>query len=166
MRRYRISFEPLTPEAITFLSWATSIDFMLANFADEQLWFCCTVFEDDDRVPVVVIVFEFKTEWDAHFTLAVAEPKALTRSLITTLARTVFARAARITALVEPSNHLAMKQVWRMGFKQEGYLRRGYNGISDAVLWGLLPEECPYLRGKPFRYRVVQQTHPSVMRIQ
>jgi len=56
--------------------------------------------------------------------------------------------------------------VWRMGFKPEGYLRRGYDHHQDARVWGLLPEDCPYLRGTPFRFRVVQQTHDTVERMQ
>ena len=163
-KRYKVSFDPLHEDAKLFLSWATVTDFTGQDFSNEDLWFCCTV--RDGKVPVIVIVFEFKMPHDAHFTLAVSDPRGLSRQLITTLYRTVFARAARVTALIEPDNENAIKQVWRMGFKPEGYLRRGYDGFIDAAVWGLLPEDCPYLRGVPFRYRVIQQTHGLVQRMQ
>ena len=45
---------------------------------------------------------------DAHFTLAISDPRGLSRQLITALYRTVFQRAARVTALIEPDNHTAI----------------------------------------------------------
>ena len=164
MKRFRVSFKPLNGPAREFLSWMTGTDYSRVDFSDADEWFCCTVF--DGHAPAVVIVFEFKSPHDAHFSLAVANPKGLSRQLITALYRTVFSRAARITALVEPDNLSANSQVWRMGFKPEGYLRRGYDHHQDARVWGLLPEDCPYLRGTPFRFRVVQQTHDTVERMQ
>jgi hypothetical protein len=163
-KRYRVSFKPLKPEAVAFLSWATDIDFTGADFRNEDIWFCTSVY--DGRVPIIVIVFEFKCPFDPHFTLAVADPRGLSRQLITTIYRSVFHRAARITANIRPDNEVAIRQVWRMGFKPEGYSRRGYDGVHDASVWGLLPEECPYLRGEPFRYRWVQPTHEQAQRMQ
>lgn len=163
-KRYKVTFKPLRDEAKVFLSMATGIDFLSTNFADEDIWFCTSVY--DGEVPIVVIVFEFKTPFDAYFTLAVADPRGLSRQLITAIYRTVFRNAARVTAMVDPNNAVAMRQVWRMGFQQEGYMRRGYDGHRDAVIWGLLPEDCPYMRGTPFRYRAVRPTHGEVQRMQ
>jgi ribosomal protein S18 acetylase RimI-like enzyme len=163
-KRYRVTFEPLRDEAKVFLSWATNIDFTGQDFSDEDIWFCCTVY--DAEIPIIVIIFEFKAPHDAHFTLAVADPRGLSRQLITTLYRTVFKRADRVTALVEPDNKIALNQVWRMGFRYEGYLRRGYGDGKDAVVFGLLPEECPYMMGGPFTVRVVEPTHDPVARMQ
>jgi hypothetical protein len=146
----KTSFAPLPGDARVFLSRATDIDFTAADFTNEDMWLCCTVYRPDGRI-ALVIVFEFKSPFDAHFTLAVADPKGLSRHLITTLYRTVFRRAARITALIDPHNQDALAGVARMGFQYEGLMRRGYNGKLDAAVWGLLPEECPYLRGRPFR---------------
>lgn len=163
-KSYRVSFQPLNLPARELLSWMTGTDYTKVNFADDEVWFCCSVFEG--QAPAVVIVFEFKSPHDAHLTLAVVDQKALSRQLITALYRTVFSRAGRVTALIEPGNKRAERQVGRMGFKPEGYLRRGYDGIHDAQLWGLLPEECPYLRGAPFRFRTIQVTHSAVERMQ
>ena len=162
--KYRVSFEALGESAAIFLSWATGIDFAGQDFGNEDRWFCTSVYDGD--VPIVVIVFEFKNPFDAHFTLAVADPRGLSRQLITTIYRTVFQRASRVTALVAPENKTALKGVWRMGFIQEGYLRRGYDGVRDALIFGLLPEQCPYMPGKPFIFKVVKQTHEMAQRMQ
>lgn len=146
----KTSFAPLPGDARVFLSRATGIDFSNAKFIDEDAWFCCTVYRPDGRI-AVVIVFEFKSPFDAHLTLVVADPKGLSRHLITTLYRTVFRRAKRVTALIDPFNADALRGVTRMGFQFEGLMRRGFDGVRDANVYGLLPEECPYLKGKPFR---------------
>ena len=144
--------------------WLTGIDYRGVDLNDPEVWCCCTV--SRRYQPVIVIVFEFKAPHDAHLTLAVTDPHGLSRHLITSLYRGIFQRAARVTALIDPDNRDAVQQVWRMGFKPEGYLRRGYDGERDAAVWGLLPEDCPYLQGRPFRYRVVQATHGLAERMQ
>lgn len=164
-RKFTVSFAPLRTDAASFLSWTTGLDFYDADFSDDDIWFCTTVFDDDDN-PVVVIVFEFKTPFDAHFTLAVSNPRALSRRMITAIYRAVFTKAARITALVDPDNFRALRQVQRMGFVQEGYLRRGIDGTRDGVLFGLLPEQCPYLLGQPFVFKQVRPTHDAAERMQ
>jgi hypothetical protein len=164
MKHHTVSFDPLTHAAEVFLSWATDIDFSAADFTNEDAWLCCTIL--DDGAPVVVIVFEFKNAFDAHVTVACADPSGLTRQLLTAIFRGVFHRAARITASISPDNGLALRQIGRFGFRPEGFLRRGYDGKRDAVVWGLLPEDCPYLWGTPFRIRSVTATHEPAQRMQ
>lgn len=160
---YRVTFEPLSREATRLLSEACGIDFSGANFATDH-WLCCTVYRRKDIA--AIIVFEFKTDFDAHVTTAVWDPRALSRKLLTSVLRTVFGYVKRITALIDPENTRALQQVWRFGFKHEGYMRRGIDGKRDAVMFGLLPEDCPYLYGEPFRMRVVQPTHDQPIGVQ
>lgn len=162
---YHVSFEPLRRDAVQFLSLRTAISFHGIDFSKDHEWACCTVRGPDRRVALVIVV-EFKTAFDGHLTTAVADPKALSRRMITAMFRAVFHRASRITALVEPDNKVALQQVWRMGFAYEGYMRRAIEGTRDAVLFGLLPEDCPYLRGTPFRMRVVAHIHAPAERMQ
>ena len=160
-----VSFAPLREDAILLLSQETGVDFRTTEFSNEREWFCCTV--RDGGVAVLIIVFEFKSWCDAYVTTVVFDKRALTRRLLTAVTRTVFSRAARITAEVDPANEAALNQMWRMGFKHEGYKRRAIEGVRDAVLFGLLPEECPYLEGVPFRIAfgtpaVIHPEHPGV----
>lgn len=51
----------------------------------------------------------------------------------------------RVSALAARSNHRALKMNKRLGFRAEGLLRRGWDGTEDAVVLGMLREECPWL---------------------
>jgi len=162
----KVSFHPLQEDAIAVLSAATRVDFSTTEFSDEETWLCCTVRRDSGTV-ALVIAFEFKSWCEAYVTTAVVDKRALTRRLLTAVIRAVFSRAARITAEIDPANETAIRQMWRMGFRHEGYKRRAIEGVRDAVLFGLVPEECPYLAGVPFRFEVVKPTvihpeHPGV----
>ena len=155
----KVSFAPLSFNHAAALSQYTGIDFMHSDFEDEDRWFCCSV-ADGDRLGAV-IVFEFKTWFDAHVSLVVFDPKALSRKLISTLVTAVFRRAKRISALVDANNMRALRQVWRLGFKHEGFIRLGIEGQRDAVMFGMLPDDCPYLKGEPFRFKVITPTHEA-----
>jgi hypothetical protein len=50
----------------------------------------------------------------------------------------------RVTALTSSSNLNTQAMLERLGFKQEGVIRKGY-GIDDALVYGLLREECKWL---------------------
>ena len=52
-------------------------------------------------------------------------------------------RCKRLTALTK--HHSRMDWMMdRLGFEQEGCLRRYYSDDSDAIVWGMLKEECPW----------------------
>jgi len=153
----KVDFRPLTQEAVELLSLSTGVDYFGTEFTDENTWFCVTV-RNGAKIALIV-VFEFKNSFDAHVSTVLVDRRALTRRLLTAMVRAIFSKAARITAHIDPSNQAALDQVWRMGFRYEGYLRRGIEGTRDAVVFGLLPEDCPYLEGRPFRWRHAQMTH-------
>jgi hypothetical protein len=154
-------FSPLRADAIELLSEATGIDYSDTEFSNDREWLCCTV--RDRGAIALIVVFEFKSWCDAHVSTVMLDKRALTRRLLTAMIASIFQRAARITALIDPDNEVALNQVWRMGFKYEGYIRRGIEGKRDAVMFGLLPEDCPYLSGAPFRFKVMDRAaiHPQ-----
>lgn len=139
------SFEPLEPDAVVFLSEATGIDFMLTNFNSPQ-WFCVTARRPDGSL-MGVAAGEFKTWFDVHFSCAVADRRCMSRRLLRTIFSALFSRAVRVTALVSPDNESAVQQTRRMGFVYEGFLRKGVEGNRDALLFGMLAEDCPFLPG-------------------
>jgi ribosomal protein S18 acetylase RimI-like enzyme len=53
----------------------------------------------------------------------------------------------RMSCHVSVHNKKAIKLAEGLGFVLEGRLRRGYDGINDALLYGMLREECNWLRG-------------------
>lgn len=52
----------------------------------------------------------------------------------------------RVTAVVCISNSNAVKLVLKLGFKLEGRLRKAFPSGEDALLFGMLKEECRWLK--------------------
>lgn len=145
MSRYRFSFAaPLTVEACQFLEEELNIPYGHLDMSD---WFCITAWRAADDQVVGVLACEPKTWFDWHFSCAIADQQLMTRRLLKTIFRTLFTRARRITALVEPGNQRALDQVRRMGFVYEGFIRCGVEGSRDVLMWGMLPEDCRFLPG-------------------
>lgn len=58
----------------------------------------------------------------------------------------------RLTAVTESKNQLARAFLCRLGFQQEGVMRRGFRTGDDAVIYGMLREECRWLELEGLRY--------------
>tara|TARA_R110000787_G_scaffold126662_1_gene237967 strand:+ start:308 stop:802 length:495 start_codon:yes stop_codon:yes gene_type:complete len=52
----------------------------------------------------------------------------------------------RVTAIIVKSNKKSRKFVERAGFRLEGVARKGFDGIRDACIYGMLFEDCKYLK--------------------
>ena len=145
-------FTPLSPNARLLFNNNTGIDML---HADMSGWFCVTVLDHD--LIAAVLACEPKTSFDWHFSAVILDPRAITRKLLRVIFSTLFSRAARITALVEPGNDPAIRLMDRLGFTYEGFLRRGLDGRRDALLYGMLPEDCPWIYANP---RLLKQVPP------
>lgn len=53
----------------------------------------------------------------------------------------------RCTATTRKTNMKARAFLEGLGFKLEGNLRKGFDGVKDALIYGLLAEECRFLEG-------------------
>jgi hypothetical protein len=56
---------------------------------------------------------------------------------------------ARITAVVGKRNKRSRRLVMALGFKLEGVHRKGLDGSEDAMSYGMLKEECRWIKGNP-----------------
>jgi hypothetical protein len=139
----RVSFQPLQHDAEKFITAATGIDFSTADFHTPR-WFCCTAYSDQGRI-MGVLACEFRHWFDAHFNCAIADRRCLSRRLLRAIFTALFSQARRISAEIEPGNRDAREQMQRLGFTLEGYQPRGYDGARDAMLFGMLPEDCRWL---------------------
>jgi AraC-like DNA-binding protein len=139
-----VTFTPFEPDAAAFLSEETGIDFLHTEF--DQRWFCVTARRDDGTL-MGVAAFEFKEWFNAHFSTAICDQRCMSRKLLATMFRAVFSQAVRITALIDPGNQTAIEQTRRMGFVYEGFLRMGVEGRRDALIFGMLREDCRFLPG-------------------
>jgi hypothetical protein len=52
----------------------------------------------------------------------------------------------RCTALAKKSNKRARAFLEGLGFVLEGRIRQGYDGVKDAMIYGMLREECRYIQ--------------------
>lgn len=52
----------------------------------------------------------------------------------------------RITCLIREGNERSVNLAKRMGFRKEGVIRRGWDGKTNALVFGILKEECRYIR--------------------
>lgn len=81
---------------------------------------------------------------DIQMTIATTDKRWATRATLRTLFKYPFdqLKVERVTATTAKSNKKARKMLEKLGFKLEGVLRKGYDGKRDAVVYGMLKEEC------------------------
>lgn len=54
---------------------------------------------------------------------------------------------ARATSITRKNNWRARKFLEALNFQLEGNIRKGYDGEKDALVYGLLAEECRFFEG-------------------
>lgn len=142
MTGYHFAFGgALTVDAAIFLEEKTGVPF---GHLDTRDWFTVTAYNDHDAI-VGVLTMEPRNWFDWHMSCAIADQRLMSFRLLRTIFKTTFSRAVRITALVEPANARAIEQVKRMGFVYEGFLRCGIEGSRDALMFGMLRDDCRFL---------------------
>jgi hypothetical protein len=140
----RHSFRPFTRDEVLFLQMMTNVDYSTTDFTQPH-WLCVTAYDDEGKL-MGVCAFEFKTWFDAHMTVAILDPRCVTRRLLRAMFTAVFSQARRITVLVEANNLRSFVQVKRMGFQPEGLGRLMVEGTRDALILGMTAGDCRYLR--------------------
>lgn len=54
----------------------------------------------------------------------------------------------RVTAVTSRKNKIARAMLSKAGFRFEGVIRRGLDGVADGFVYGLLKRECKLLKDK------------------
>ena len=54
----------------------------------------------------------------------------------------------RITVIIKDGNTRSIKMCKGLGFRKEGVIRQGYNGKTNAIVMGILKNECKLLNRK------------------
>jgi hypothetical protein len=103
----------------------------------------------DGEIKVGLVWCEWKRDCSTiSMCLAVEDSKFITPGIM----RDVFSYAfddlgcRRITNSCSINNRKAIAVNLRSGFKQEGVIRHGYTDGSDMVIFGLLKDECKYIK--------------------
>jgi hypothetical protein len=133
-------------DMMRFLFERTGLD-LRDQHLDGPRWFCATVRDAFDGHVAAAVACEFKSWFDVTATVAVDEPDAISRRLLRGIFRALFSRAVRITLHVEATDSRTEDLARRLGCVYEGFSRRGYDGDRDALVYGMLKEDCRYLPG-------------------
>ncbi|MFT0547872.1 GNAT family N-acetyltransferase [Allopusillimonas ginsengisoli] len=107
---------------------------------------CLTSLSGTGKIQAVVI-FDLMTDVDCRLNIATdGKRRWLSKAFLAWIFRVAFVQWSmrRVSALVEAHNAQSVKMVERLGFVQEGVLRKAF-GEQDGILFGMLREECRYL---------------------
>lgn len=96
------------------------------------------------------VVYHEKRDIDIHVSMAFDRPGWALPYTMRALFDYPFNQlgCVRITAMTARKNRKARESLIRAGFKLEGVHRRAVDGVEDFISYGMLKEECRWLRGK------------------
>ena len=96
------------------------------------------------------IAFSHFTGPDARISLCIRDKYAFSRASVEAVMSYAFdyLKLRRLTAMIKISNRRARKLAEQIGFKMEGKHRKVTLDGCDALLYGLLKEECRYVRAR------------------
>jgi hypothetical protein len=140
------SFAPFDRDAVQLLTERIGIDYRFTDFASDR-WLCVTGRRDGELLGCCM--FEFPVWFDAYFSIAVIDPRCITRRVMRAMFRAVFSRAVRVSAEIPPDQTLVIAKAQRMGFIIEGLKAKGIDGRRDALLLGMTEDTCQVLRRAP-----------------
>ena len=92
------------------------------------------------------VVIERLTWFDCAMTVFSETPRAASPAAFREVFRFVFdvLAAKRVTFEIHPKNKRSRKLAEGLGARLEGKKRRGLDGYRNALVYGLLPEECRF----------------------
>jgi hypothetical protein len=149
-------------DVLDFLREEIALDLRGQDLNNPDAWFFAVARNEHDAV-IGVIVFEAKTSFDWHMSIAIAEGVTLPlHKVLWIVMRAIFTKAVRVTMLIDPENKRSEMQARKLGAQYEGFLRRGLDGRRDALVYGMLREECRYIDDAP---RARQAARNEEMRV-
>jgi RimJ/RimL family protein N-acetyltransferase len=94
------------------------------------------------------VVYNNLREMNIEATIASTRPYWCTRRVLHAIFWYPFCQLgmSRLTAITETTNQSVRVFLSRLGFQQEGVMRRGFRGGADAAVYGMLREECRWLK--------------------
>ena len=98
-------------------------------------------------------VFHDYRDGQIEASIAASSPSWATRSVLYSLFAYPFNQcdANRLLVTCDESNDKAMKMNKQLGFTPEGILRQMYYP-NDAIVWGMLKDECKWITKKELKY--------------
>lgn len=116
--------------------------------------FCGALGIIDDHGIIAGVVFNNYRHPNIEATIASTTPRWCTSRVL----RGIFSypfwqlKCSRVTAVTSVKNQPTQAFLCRIGFQQEGVMRRAFRNDEDAVIFGMLAEECRWLQAKEPRH--------------
>ncbi len=114
----------------------------------------------DSQIVAGVIFNNFRKESrDIHLTIAADSSKWASRGSLKVIFEYVFIQLGciRLTVTIAKKNKRARKLAEGLGFQYEGKLRKGFDGLEDATIYGMLSEECRWI-GERYEQKYTKRT--------
>jgi RimJ/RimL family protein N-acetyltransferase len=101
----------------------------------------------DDQTLIAGVVYNNLRHPNIEMTIASESPRWCSRRILFGLFAYPFnqLRCQRVTAVTERKNQPTRAFLYRLGFREEGQMRRAFPSGEDAVIHGMLREECRWL---------------------
>lgn len=125
-------------------SWAAARIPHVTDFGD-----CAAIgVRDEAGCDLGAVVFHEYRDNDIQMSCAADSPRWLNRSILRALFHYPFKQlqVERVTAFAPARNAHTRSFLARVGFVQEGVMRRGFQD-DDCVIYGMLRDECAWIKG-------------------
>jgi hypothetical protein len=106
------------------------------------------VMSDEGDMLLGVVLDNYRVESNSICaSIAINDTKVLTKSIIKALFHTAFIKIGvdRITCMIEHDNYKSNSLTRRLGFIQEGVMRKASFNKKDLVVYGMLKGECKWI---------------------
>ena len=124
----------------------------LAGYSPEEFKPCSSIgFVKDKQVIAGVIFNNFRPSCrDVHLTIAADSAGWISRDSLRTIFEYVFIQLGclRLTVTIAKKNKRARRLAEGLGFEYEGKLRKGFDGVEDCIIYGMLHNECRWIGEK------------------
>jgi RimJ/RimL family protein N-acetyltransferase len=106
------------------------------------------IVDDAENEVIAGVVYNNLREASIEATIASSTPRWCSRVILHTIFWYPFCQLgmSRLTAITELENDHVRTFLSRLGFQQEGIMRRGFRSGADAAVYGMLREECRWLK--------------------
>jgi RimJ/RimL family protein N-acetyltransferase len=104
------------------------------------------IINDQTEFVAGVIISNFR-EHDCEISCATETSAAWRPTVLTAVFQYIFVQlnCVRCTSIVTKANKKSRGFLKALGFELEGNVRLGYDGVKDALIYGLLRQDCRYL---------------------
>ena len=104
----------------------------------------------DGKDLICGVVFTHFTGIDCHISIGAVSPLWATRRNFVHIFECPFVHwgCARLTAVISKKNYRSRKLCEGTGFKLEGNKRKAFQDGTDALIYGMLKEECKWLQNR------------------